>query len=138
MAIKDIRSNLKPNLALKQNVSGDGRVSGSIIDTAKFDLGIVFTFHAEDYTDGNHTPVIEEDDLIGFASPSDIEQGRLIGTPANEVIDGAAAEGDELGSLGCFGNKRFVRLSFDSDTVTTGADLVAYVHQKAEILPAKV
>ena len=135
--IKDIRSNLFPQLEMNANIVSNTDTFGTAIDMADFEDGFLFTFFAQAFTDGVYTPGIQESDDVGFSSPGDVEQGRLIGTPANEAISAVAAGGDELGSLGAFGTKRFLRLKITSTVVTTGAQIVSTSHKVGEILPVK-
>ncbi len=136
MAVKDIRSGLLPELALFANVVGNGDSVGAIIDTAKFDLGLVFDFMAVNYQDGTYTPKVEEDDDIGFSSPSEIEAGRLIGSIVGSTLSAETAQGGQLPSLGVFGNKRFIRLTITASSVTNGADIAIVINKAAEVSPA--
>ena len=55
-ALKDIRNQLKPLIALKpQQINTDTTTNGEIIDTAEYDGGIVFTMSMA-YTTGTFTP----------------------------------------------------------------------------------
>lgn len=136
MTMKDIRSDLLPKLAMNADITSDTDTIGAAIDTAKHELGIVFTFAAATYTDGIFTPAIEESDDVGFSSPSDVDAERLIGTIANATISGAQSEGDEIPSLGAFSTKRFLRVKQVSTSVTSGARILVTSHQAAESSPA--
>ena len=136
MAIKDIRSDLLPQLAFNGAIGSNTDTFGAAIDSADFDGGNVFTFFAEAFTDGTFAFGIQEDDDAGFSAPADIEAGRLIGDPSTLDVTSAAGFGDTLGSLGCFGNKRFIRLKITSTGVSTGATIVSTVHQVPELSPA--
>jgi len=137
MPIKDIRSDLLPEVEINQNIVSNTDTFGAAIDTAAFEDGIIFSFFAQAHTDGTYTPGIQESVDSAFTVPLDVEQARLIGTPANEAITGAAAEGAEIGSLGAFGTKRFLRLKITSTVVTTGAQIVALSHKVGEVTPVK-
>lgn len=136
MAVKDIRSSLLPELAFSATISSDTDTVGAVIDTAQFDLGLVFNFMALNFSDGVYTPKIEEDDDVGFSSPSEIEAGRLIGSIAGVTLSALSAQGSELGSIGVFGNKRFIRITITSTGTSTGSDVVATINKKAEVSPA--
>ncbi len=136
MSVMDIRSELLPQFAFDNDFTGNTSATGAAIDVADFDGGFVFSLFTIDYTDGTYTPAIEEADDSGFSSPTEVEAGRLIGTPADEAISATQSTGDTLTSIGAFGTKRFVRLKITSTIVTTGATILSLAHKKAELSPA--
>ena len=139
MSIKDIRSNLQQNIAATVAVSGNGTTNGDIIDTANFELGTMFTVIANNYTDGTYNFTLEEDDVIGFGTATAItdadDSDRLIGTLAGLTLTAADAGGAKLNTFGVIGTKRFIRLNVVATSVSTGADIVAVITQKGEVLP---
>lgn len=135
MAIRDIRSQLLPRLAFAAAISSDTTTNGAIIDTKDDDGGIVFTLLESDYTDGTYTPLIEEDDVVGFGSATAVPDDKLIGTEAGAAISAGQADGDILTSIGVFSNKRFVRLSIVSTGTSTGATIAATYQGGSEVAP---
>ena len=87
------------------------------------------------YTDGTYTPLLEEDDDIGFGTATVVPADKIIGTTAGAAISGAQANGDVLPSIGVFSNKRYLRLSFVSTGTTTGATIAAIYQGGTEVSP---
>lgn len=137
MSVKDIRSNLQQNVALTAAVTGNGTTNGAIIDTANFELGLMFNTFVNGFTDGSYTFTLEEDDVVGFGTATAIVDGddRLIGTLAGLAVSAASASGAILNTLGVIGTKQFVSLNVVAAGVTTGADIVSVVTQKGEVMP---
>ena len=135
MSVNDIRSNLRSQVAMLDDIVADGDTFGSAIDVAMFDGGFMFNFFANGYTDGIYTPAIEESVDSGFSSPIEVNAERLIGIPANEAITGVSVAGDIINSLGAIGTLRFVRLKIAATSVTVGANIVSLCIKKGEISP---
>ena len=53
MAIKDLRSQIQPRLAMDADISTNTTTNGSAIDTREFELGLTFAVFAEAYSSGN-------------------------------------------------------------------------------------
>ena len=134
MAVKDIRSNVKQNLAFEpQVISTDTTTTGAILDTADFELGLMFAVNASAYTDGTYTLLIEESDDSGMSGAVAVTGDKLIGTlPA---LAAAVAEGDALETVGVISNLRFVRASIVSASTATGATIFVVSTQVAETMP---
>ena len=153
MAVQDIRSNL-----IFQFVGGIITVNGGtaltagVIDTAAYELGVMFSFQVLNFGDGANTATIQESDLptTGFTSITDAEQligtGNLITTPitpvpsvtgTGTVSDPFVAVEERMDTLGVIGNKRFLKVLI---TNVGGADTTAYsvfATQKAEDMPTQ-
>ncbi len=114
MATNDVRSGLKAIVTNRINLDSDGTINGVVIDTAGFDLGIMFSGVMAPYSDGLHVVSLFEDDDSGFGSPTLVPDENLIGTTL--TFDSATAQGSTLETFGAFGTKRFLRISM----VTTG------------------
>lgn len=135
MAIKDIRSNLLvlPSIAV---VTGNGTTNGTSIDTANNELGLMFAVGAFNYTDGTYNFVLEESDTGAFAGEETaVPVESLIGTLAGLALTAASITGVAQPTIGVFSNLRFVRLNTVATGVTTGADVITSVIQKAETMP---
>lgn len=134
MPVKDIRSNLLPKLAFLAIINSDTTTNGAIIDTADFDSGVVFNFLSTVYGAGTYTPILEESDDSGMSGANDIADANLIGTEAGAAISAVTAAGANLGSIGIFGTKRYIRvkiLSASSSTTT----IVATFNGMPEVMP---
>ena len=133
MAVQDIASDLQETVALTAVISSDTTTTGAVIDTADFELGLMFSLGVDAFTDGTYTLLLEEDALIGFASPTVISGDKLIGTlPAASA---ASAQGSILGKVGVISNERFVRASIVSTGTTSGATVNVIATEKAETMP---
>lgn len=137
MSIKDIRSNLKQNVALTIALSSDTTTVGAAIDTADFELGLMFTPYVNNYTDGTYTFVLQESVDSAFTVPVAIVDGsdKLIGTLAALVKTSADASASQLDTIGVISNLQFVRMNVVSTSTSTGADVAVLVTQKGEVLP---
>lgn len=133
MAVKDIRSNLKQSVALTAIIATNTTTNGAVIDTADFELGLMYALDITAFTDGTYTLLLEEDDLLAFSSPSTISGDQLIGTLP--VASAATTQGSDLGTVGVISNKQFVRASIVSAGTSTGATANVIVTQKAENMP---
>lgn len=133
MAVKDIRSDLKQTLALLAAISTNTTTAGSIIDTANFELGLMFAMQLSAWTDGVYTLLLEESDDDGMAGAVAITGDKLIGSlPA---LTAATVEGAVLETVGVISNLRYVQASIVSTGVTTGADAQVIATEKGEELP---
>lgn len=131
MAIQDIASDLKPVVESLAIISANGVTNGNAVDTAGFECGIMFIAECVQYTDGEYTVTLEEsDDNITFEA---VPAGKIIGSIA--VIDGLSAEGDTLGKLGVFSNKRYVRSVVTAANVTTGGAVGITALLRGELRP---
>lgn len=133
MAVKDIRSNVKQTVALTAIISTNTTTNGAVLDTADFELGLMFAVAISAFTDGVYTLLLEEDDVIGFGSSSVISGDQLIGSLPAPIA--ASAQGTDLGTVGVISNKRFVRASIVSSGTSTGATASVIATQVAEQMP---
>jgi hypothetical protein len=135
MPTRDIRSNLLPKLALNANITTSTTTSGSIIDTADYDLGVMFQLACIAYTDGTYTPNILMSDDSGMAGAVSVPAANLIGTYAGAVLNALTAGGATLKTLGVVGTLRYLQFQIVSTSVTSGARIVVENVNKPEILP---
>jgi len=137
MAVKDIRSDIQQNIALTVAVTGNGTTNGFAIDTADFELGLMFDVLVNNFTDGSYAFTLEESVDSAFTVPVAIVDGsdKLIGTLAGLAATAASASGAILKTIGVISNLQFVRLNVVATGVTTGADIVSVVSQKGEVMP---
>lgn len=138
MSVKDIRSNLEVRAANVAIVSGNGTTNGQSIDTAAHELGTMFNVSVGNYTDGTYNFELEESATGAFGGEEvAIVDGsdKLIGTLAALVLTAATANNGVLPSIGVISNLQFLRLNVVATIVSTGADVLALVTQKAENMP---
>lgn len=135
MAIQDIKSDL---LFLQSDyvvVAADGTSDGAIIDTADYELGLMFSLQLPVYTDGSYELVIRESDDPAFASSTVVPDIKLIGKP--DPLTAATADGSQLYTVGVFSNLRYVRAVLQASGVATGATAVVNCIQRAELMPVE-
>ena len=132
MAVKDIRSNLKEIIAFSATISSATDTTGSIIDTADFELGLMFSMLTTTFAANVLTLSFEESDADDMAGATVISGDQLIGIPP--VISAATVAGDTLQTVGIISNKRYVRPTINS-TTTGSCQTVVIATQKAENMP---
>ncbi|MEE9223039.1 MAG: hypothetical protein V3V40_06240 [Nitrosomonadaceae bacterium] len=133
MAVKDIRSNLLQLVALVRTIASIGTITGAIIDTANFELGLMFSVNVTTFGAGETiTLILEESDDSGMSGATVISGDQLIG--ALPVLTAVVAEGATLETVGVISNKRFVRASISTVT-TNSSTIVVAATQKAENMP---
>lgn len=131
--IQDIKNDLLQKLALLADIGSNTTTNGAIIDVAHHELGLMFGVAATDYTDGSYTVQIWTSEADDMADAVQVTGLHLHGE--NPVITAATAEGDDVHTIGAFCVKRYVQLRVVSTGVTTGATLVGFSTQKAELMP---
>lgn len=137
MAVNDIRSNLKQTQCFNRSISSSTTtvgVNANIIDTANFELGLMFALLASTYTTaGTYTLLLEESDDSLMVGAVTISGDKLIGTlPA---VSGQSPNGGDYGTVGVISNLRYVRASIVSTGVTGSAQITVIATQKGENLP---
>lgn len=132
MAVKDIRSNLKEIVGFSAIITTNTTTAGAILDTADFELGLMFSVAITVFGAGTFTLLLEESDDSGMSGAVAITGDKLIGTlPA---LTAATAQGVTLETVGVISNLRYVRASIVS-TGTTTTTVVVTATQKAENMP---
>ena len=135
-AKRDIRNQLKPNIALEpQVINTDTTTVGEIIDTANFDGGIVFS-QLITWTSGTFTPLYEESDSDSFATSNVVSDDNLIGdVKTGQEADAALTSAQLISNVGVVNNlKRYLRESIVS-SLGANAVIAATCHKHEEILP---
>lgn len=139
MAVKDIRSELRVTAGNVAVVTGNGTTNGVGVDTADFELGLMISTAALNFTDGTYDFTFEESDTGAFAGEetaiTDADPDRLIGTIAGLQLTAGTANSDVLPTLGIISNKRFVRANAVASSVTTGADILVMFTEMGEESP---
>lgn len=138
MAVFDIESNLQPRVALAATITTDTDTDGEIIDTADYELGLVFYLDVTAYTAGNYELQLFESDDSGMAGATQIVAPAILPTDlgANSISASAlVAAGAVLQKIGAYSNKRYVRPRIVSTTTGAGATIRVTVVQKGEYTP---
>ena len=135
MAINDISNNLKQTQAILPTVfDNTGSVVGAILDTAEFELGLMFAVHVSSYVNGTYTLLLEESDDSGMSGSAVITGDKLIGALPAEAA--AIASGGSLPTVGVISNLRYVRATIVTTSYVSGTTIVGVTcTQKAEVMP---
>lgn len=131
MATQDLASNVKTVLAQLTSVDANGAAEGSTIDTAGYDLGVMFAIQCLAWIDGAHQLSLEESD--NGSDWTAVPAAKVIGSV--DSVDDGTAVGGTLGKIGVFSNLRYVRSVITSTGVTDGATLNVLCTLGAELMP---
>lgn len=132
MAVKDIRSNLQQTLIIAEALAANGTATGIILDTADFELGLMFELTVTSHTTGTFTLAIFESDAANMAGETPVIGDKLIGTLPVETA--VVAVGAVLQTVGVISNKRYVRADVIGTDTSVGTMRVIAT-QKAENMP---
>ena len=133
MPVFDLKSDIKVVQSDYVVVAANGTTDGAIIDTANFELGLVFALAIFARTDGAYELIIRESDDPTFASSNIVPAEKLIGQfAANSTV---LADGDQMPTVGVFSTKRYVRAVLQASAVTLGATVGVIAIQEAELMP---
>ncbi len=136
MAIKDIKTMLQQQLVLNASIATDTTTNGESVDTADFELGLMWNILAPNYTDGSYAVSFEESDTGAFAGEETVvPTEKIIGTLADMTVAAATAVPGVTETIGIFSNLRYVRPVITSTGTTSGAVLAMICTQKAETMP---
>ena len=124
--MRDITHSLKPMPALAPAVRTNGTVNGTDIDLSGFEAAVA-SVHFGAYTDGTHTPKLQEADDNGSGAPgtyADVAAAGLI-----QAFSAVAAAGgaNTLQEVGYIGGKRWIRVVMTTSGATSGAGSEASV-----------
>ncbi len=134
MAVNDIRSNLKRTIVMSTVITTDTTtVTGTILDTANYELGLMFDALSPSYTDGTYTLQIVESDDSGMSGSTVVTGDKLIGPLP--VVSAGIAQGTDLDTVGVISTKRYVRANVVSTATSSGATIEISATQKAENMP---
>ena len=129
----DIKSDLLVLLAMIETITTDTTTSGDIIDTANFELGIMFAMAVANFTDGSYELQIFESDDDGMSGATVVSGDQLIGDLPTLVA--ATAGGAAQSTVGVISHLRYLQARIVSTITTVGADVVISATQKGETLP---
>lgn len=135
-ALRDIRNELKPLIALEPSViASDTTNVGPIIDSADFDGGVMLTLALNGANPGTFTPLIEQSSQANFGGDvSDVADENLIGDVETGQEADAALSADGISNLGVVNQpKRYLRMSVVSSSTSGASDFAAFWHGKAEV-----
>lgn len=134
MALADIRSNLIEIVAFNSPITSDTTTTSSFIDTAEFELGLMFSVNLSEFNAGTFTlQLLESDDTI-IGNATVISGDQLIGPLP--VLTAVTANTTALQTVGVISNKRYVWARIVSTGSTSGNNRITVVStQKGENLP---
>ena len=117
----DSANGLTPKVALNTAaISTSTTTNGVILDTQDYNA-LTFVLNVGARTDGTFTASVTHGDDSGLSDGTAPDASDLVGTLASTAISTAQT----MKKLGYVGNKRYVRLSVVSTTVTSGATVGA-------------
>ena len=135
-AVRDIRNQLKPEVALDpQVIASNTTTVGEIIDTADLDGGLMVSISAT-VTDGDYTMLLEQSAQANFGGGiTVIADENLIGDVDSGQEADAILSASGIKNLGIVNQpERFVRLSVVSANFSSvGAVVAAMYHGKKEV-----
>jgi hypothetical protein len=131
MAIQDISSDLKTVCAQTATISTNTTTNGSSIDTADYEMGLMFLFFLPSRTDGSYQLNLQES--ADGSTWADIPSTKLIGSEG--ALTAALAAAGTVSKVGVFSNLQYVRSQIVSTSVTTGATAMVLAVQKGELMP---
>jgi len=132
---RDHRNEFLPISAANVAITGNGVSNGAIIDT-EGTVSNTFIVDVANYTDGTYVFEFFDSEDSGMSGETAIIDDKLRGTEAGLTIAGAIVQGNNLGSIGVVGTKRFVRVKITASSVTTGADVSVTVVQETRVTPS--
>ncbi len=155
MAVQDIRSNLISQFLGSVTPTNNNVITfletapDGVIDTAAFELGVMFSVRAVSLSSGSPTSVTlllqetdNEDATSDFTTITNTD--ALIGTGLITNATTLVPDGDNtdlvikearMATLGVISNKRFLQVGIAQDGGTADGVFEVYAIQKAEIMP---
>jgi hypothetical protein len=136
-ANRDLKNNFLSTLNMYYitQSSGSDQGSGSIIDTALYDNGILFSFAVVKRLGGDTFFItFRESDNPSMSGATTVPDEKIIGDP-NLTLTTQTNDGDSLATLGLRNTKRYVQLLASGVAVIIGTIVVAMVNNKPNLLP---
>ena len=139
MAKKEITTLQKAELALNvQSITTTTTTVGNEIDTASFGSGINFIVFTGARTDGILTPVVTECATSGGSFTAVADEYLVKQDPSSSTAPEAQAVLSAVNSvakIGYIGEKRYVKISFVSTSITSGLTAGALVEKVGDVAP---
>lgn len=117
---RDHVHNIKPLPCLAPAVRTNGTANGTDIDTSGFE-SVSASVHFGAYTDGTHTPKLQEADDNGSGAPGTYADVAAAGLIQSFTAVAAAGGANTLQEVGYIGGKRWVRIVMTTSGATSGA-----------------
>jgi hypothetical protein len=133
--LRDLKNNLASDALDFKEILGDGATNSSILDTAHYDSGIMFSFACPDYGDGTYSFALYESDDSGMSGKTLVPADQIIGSLSTIIFTSQTSIGDKLSSIGVIGSKRYLQMEVTASGVTTGATIVVVANKVPEYLP---
>jgi hypothetical protein len=135
-ATRDLRSNVNVDLVFYRQFLSNETHPSSILDTADYDGGIMFSFAVYKYVDGTYTTTIYESDDSAMSGATVVSTENLIGPISDLVFTSDTLEQGPMPAIGIVGTKRYVQARITSTAITTGAEITGIANKIPEILKA--
>jgi len=133
MSIRDLKSNVQQSVIFSGTIATDTTTPSNAFDTVGFNGGVMFGLAVANYTDGNYkiSKIQESSDNVTY---TDIAADAYI-TDDNSYAAASADSAGVISTIGCFSTERYLKVLVESDTVTTGAEVVVIATAKGDSLP---
>jgi hypothetical protein len=135
-ATRDLRSNVNVDLVFYRQFLSNETHSGSILDTADYNGGVMFGFAVRQYADGTYTTTIYESDDSAMSGATVVSSENLIGSISDLVFTANTFPQGPMPTIGIVGTKRYVQARITSTSVTVGAEITGIANKIPEILKA--
>lgn len=134
MPTRDNTSDQRVVMAMNSNITGNTDTTSEIIDTADFDMGVMFASALQAFTDGAYAFAISESDDAGMAGATVVGAEKII--ESLPTLDTAiTALNAQWKVFGVHSTKRYLQITVTSTGVTTGAQVVVAAIMKGEYSP---
>lgn len=134
MPTRDNTSDQRVVMAMNSNITSDTDTTSAIIDTADFDMGVMFACALQAFTDGAYAFAISESDDAGMAGATVVGAEKII--ESLPTLDTAiTALNDQWKVFGVHSTKRYLQITVTSTGVTTGAQIVVTSVMSGEYNP---
>ena len=134
MSKRDLKSNILQNVVYSAKVAATGEVVSEAFDIAGFDSGVMFGLMVNNYVDGDYTifDILESDESTGTYTKLTADQ--YIRDTNSALVVQANSDG-VIPTLGCFSTKRYLKVTINATSVTTGADIIVLASAMGNDLP---
>lgn len=119
MATRDLKTTVQVSVNKHATISTSTTTNGTAVDTVGF-LTLTYALTIPSRTDGTYALVLLQSDDDGVTDAyAAIPAANLIGSLPS--LSAATTDGAAASTVGVFGNKRYVKPTIVSTSVTTGA-----------------
>lgn len=134
MPTRDNTSDQRVVMAMNSNITGNTDTTSAIIDTADFDMGVMFASALQAFTDGVYAFAISESDDPAMAGATVVGAEKII--ESLPTLDTAiTALNAQWKVFGVHSTKRYLQITVTSTSVSAGAQVVVAAVMSGEYSP---